>query len=87
MKGTEIERIKDLIQKAELEQAKAQGVKDNIKAEWKKKYGFDTIEQAKEKLEELSGDLKKNEMKKEKLINELSESQDWDKIEEELDED
>ena len=49
-----------------------------------KKYGFETLEEAKEKLEELSAEVEKNEKKKEKLMNELNESQDWDKIEEEL---
>lgn len=84
MKIDEIERIQELIQKAELEQAKSQGVKDNIKSEWKKKYGFETIGEAKEKLEELKTELNKNVKKKEKLTNELMESQEWDKIEEEL---
>lgn len=84
MKTSEMERIKDLIKTAELEQAKAQGAKDNIKADWKKKYDFETLEEAKEKLEELSAEVEKNEKKKEKLMNELNESQDWDKIEEEL---
>ena len=86
MKVNEIERIKNLIQEAELEQAKAQGVKDSIKAEWKKKYGFDSIEKAKEMLEELESNLEKNEKKKVKLTEELEEFQDWDKIEKELEE-
>ena len=84
MKTSEIERIKELIKTAELEQAKAQGAKDSIKVEWKKKYDFETLEEAKAKLEEISSNLEKNEKKKEKLMNELNESQDWDKIEEEL---
>lgn len=84
MKTSEFENIKDLIQKAEMEQAKAQGVKDSIKAEWKKKYGFDTLEEAKEKLNELNSEYEKNESRKEKLMNELSESQDWEQIENEL---
>ena len=84
MKVNELEKIKDLIQRAELEQAKAQGVKDSIKAEWKKKYGFDSVEEAKAKLEELESNLAKNEKKKDKLIQELEESQDWEKIEDEL---
>lgn len=86
MKVSEIERIKDLIKTAELEQAKAQGAKDSIKAEWKKKYGFETLEEAKEKLKELNAGVEKNEKKKEKLMTELSESQDWDEIETELEE-
>ena len=65
MKVSEIERIKELIKTAELEQAKAQGAKDSIKAEWKKKYGFETLEEAKAKLEEISSNLEKNEKKKE----------------------
>ena len=84
MKVNELEKIKDLIQRAELEQAKAQGVKDSIRAEWKKKYGFDSVEEAKAKLEELESNLAKNEKKKDKLIQELEESQDWEKIEDEL---
>lgn len=84
MKTSEFENIKDLIQKAEVEKAKAQGVKENIKAEWKKNYGFDTLDEAKEKLEELNSEYNKNESRKEKLMNELAESQDWEQIEDEL---
>ena len=84
MKTDEVSRIKDLIGMTELEQAKAQGAKDNIKAGWKKEYGCETVEEAKEKLEELIAEQKKNQTRKDKLINELSESQDWDKIEDEL---
>lgn len=84
MKVNEIERIKEIIQRTEFEQAKAQGVKDSIKAEWKKKYGFETLEEAKEKLKEISVNLEKNEKKKEKLLSELLESQDWESIEDEL---
>ena len=84
MKTNELENIKDLIQRAEVEKAKAQGVKESIKAEWEKKYGFETIGEAEEKLAELNSEYNKNEKKKEKYLNELSESQDWEKIEEEL---
>lgn len=84
MKTSEFENIKDLIQRAEVEKAKSQGVKDSIKSEWKKKYGFETLEEAKDKLKELENEFNKNENRKEKLMNELVESQDWEKIEEEL---
>lgn len=84
MKTSEFENIKDLIQRAEVEKAKSQGVKDSIKSEWKKKYGFETLEEAKEKLKELNSEYDKNESRKEKLMNELEESQDWEQIEEEL---
>lgn len=84
MKTSEFENIKNLIQRAEVEKAKSQGVKDSIKSEWKKKYGFETLEEAKDKLKELETEFNKNESRKEKLMNELEESQDWEQIEEEL---
>lgn len=84
MTTKEFENIKDLIQQAEVEKAKAQGVKESIKAEWKKKYGFETLEEAKNKLDELNAEFNKNEKRKEKYMNELEESQDWEAIEEEL---
>lgn len=84
MTTKEFENIKDLIQQAEVEKAKAQGVKESIKAEWKKKYGFETLEEAKNKLNELNAEFNKNEKRKEKYMNELEESQDWEAIEEEL---
>lgn len=84
MKTSEFENIKDLIQRAEVEKAKSQGVKDSIKSEWKKKYGFETLEEAKDKLKELDSEYNKNENRKEKLMNELEESQDWEQIEEDL---
>lgn len=84
MKTSEFENIKNLIQRAEVEKAKSQGVKDSIKSEWRKKYGFETLEEAKDKLKELETECNKNENRKEKLMNELEESQDWEQIEEEL---
>lgn len=84
MKTSEFENIKNLIQRAEVEKAKSQGVKDSIKSEWRKKYGFETLEEAKDKLKELETEYNKNENRKEKLMNELEESQDWEQIEEEL---
>lgn len=84
MKTSEFENIKNLIQRAEVEKAKSQGVKDSIKSEWRKKYGFETLEEAKDKFKELETEYNKNESRKEKLMNELEESQDWEQIEEEL---
>lgn len=84
MKTSEFENIKELIRRAEVEKAKAEGVKESIKAEWKKKYGFETIEEAEAKLKELEAEYDKNESRKEKLMKELEESQDWERIEDEL---
>ncbi len=80
----EVQKIKDLIGKSEVENAKAQGVIEDIKSEWREKYGFDTVEEASCKYEELKENLSKMENREEKLMKDLSQIQDWEKIEEEL---
>ena len=80
----EVQKIKDLIGKSEVENAKAQGVIEDIKSEWREKYGFDTVEEANCKYEELKENLSKMENREEKLMKDLSQIQDWEKIEEEL---
>ena len=47
MELKEVERIKDLINKNEIEKAKAQGVKESIKKQWKEKFGTDDVEEIK----------------------------------------
>lgn len=84
MTANELLKIKDLIKKAELESAKAEGQIESIKKEWKEKYGFDSVNKANEKLEELKQELENSTNRLNKIYNELLESQDWDKLEEEL---
>lgn len=84
MTTNELLKIKDLIKKSELESAKAEGQIESIKKEWKEKYGFDSINKAEIKLEELKQELENSNNRLNKLSNELLESQDWDKLEEEL---
>jgi flagellar biosynthesis/type III secretory pathway protein FliH len=47
------EEIKGLVAKAELREARAQGVIESIQKGWKEGYGFSTLEEAKKKHEEL----------------------------------
>jgi hypothetical protein len=84
MTTNELLKIKDLIKKSELESAKAEGQIESIKKEWKEKYGFDSINKAEMKLEELKQELENSNNRLNKLYKELEESQDWDKLEEEL---
>lgn len=78
---SEIESIKEKIKNAEIKSARAQGVIDNIKKEWKEKYGTDDIEEIKIKL----NDLKKNQVlyeeKINKLMKKLNDSYNWDSLE------
>ena len=84
MELKEVERIKDLINKNEIEKAKAQGVKESIKKQWKEKFGTDDVEEIKGKLQELQGELDNSNKRLETLSNKLFNSYDWDKLEEEL---
>ena len=84
MELKEVERIKDLINKNEIEKAKAQGVKESIKKQWKEKFGTDDVEEIKGKLQEMQGELENSNKRLETLSNKLFNSYDWDKLEEEL---
>lgn len=77
-------KIKSLINKSKLESAKSEGRMESIKKGWKEKYGFDSVNKANEKLEELKQELENSTNRLNKVYNELLESQDWDKLEEEL---
>ena len=84
MELKEFERIKRLIKEAELKSAKSQGVIDSITRSWKEKYGLSTVEEAETKLKELEEEKKRIDERLEKLMKELYESYDWDKLEGEL---
>lgn len=80
----DVERINDLINKAELENAKNQGILENIRKEWMEKYGTDDVKIIKQKLKELKSDLENSNERQNKLYNELMELQDWEQLEEDL---
>lgn len=85
MKGVkEVEEIKELIKRIEIENAKSQGIAEGIESKWENEYGFRTLEEAEKKLAELRSDYDKTCERKNKLEKELNEAQDWDKLEMEL---
>lgn len=84
MELKEVERIKDLINKNEIEKAKAQGVRENIKKQWKEKFDTDDINEIKEKLLEMQGELENSNKRLQTLADKLFNSYDWGKLEEEL---
>ena len=84
MELKEVERIKDLINKNEIEKAKAQGVKESIKKQWKEKFGTDDVEEIKGKVQEMQGELDNSNKRLETLSNKLFNSYDWDQLAEEL---
>lgn len=84
MELKEVERIKDLINKNEIEKAKAQGVRESIKKQWKEKFGTDDVNEIKEKLQEMQSELENSNKRLQTLENKLFSSYDWDKFEEDL---
>ena len=58
MNVKEVERIKNLIQDAELSNAKSQGIVENIQKEWKDKFGTDKLEDVEKELKKLQEELK-----------------------------
>jgi len=84
MEIKELEQIKKTIAAAELRAAKADGVIEKIKAEWKENYGVDTVEDAQKELDTLSEKITKHRSKQKTLLDELEAMEDWDKLSEEL---
>lgn len=84
MNVKEVERIKELISKAEIVSAKSQGKQDAIKAEWKKKYGTDNESDILKILQGLEQEEQKTKERQDVIYEKLMNSCDWDKLEEEL---
>lgn len=79
-----VQEINELIQKAEIENAKNSGLIENIKKEWKEKWGTDNPDELKKKLEEFNNELDKSKERLNKVYSELINAQNWDELEEEL---
>lgn len=84
MNVKEVERIKGLIQEAELANAKSQGIIEDIQKEWKEKFGSDKLEDVEKELENIQTELEQSDKRLNKLEKKLNDSYDWDKLEEEL---
>ena len=67
-----------------IENAKNSGLIENIKKEWKEKFGTDDPKEIKEKLQEMKEEFEKSDARKNKLYNDLLNAYDWDELEEEL---
>lgn len=84
MNVKEVERIEDLIKKAELEVAKSEGQLQTLRIQWKKAYGTDNEQEIKEILKNQKAELTKTQDRLNVLYNKLLEACDWDSLEEEL---
>ena len=65
--------LKNKVKQAELDNATALGKKQAIQQNWKQTYGFDTVEQAQAKLQEIQKQNKDKAEKQQKLLQQLQE--------------
>ena len=80
MTTTEFESIKNKIKQLELGAATAKGKIETIENNWQKKYGFSTLEEAKNKREELKSEIAEKTEKRNELMDKLEKSFDWDSV-------
>ncbi len=76
-----INEIKSLISRCEIESAKAQGIIENIKKQWKEEFGTDDEKEVEEKLQEMKTELKQSNERLERLYDKLVNSYDWEQLE------
>ena len=76
----EFEDIKGKINKLELDAASSKGKIESIESNWKKKYGFTSLEDAKKKRDEINKEITDKTDTRNKLMEKLQKSFDWDSI-------
>ena len=80
MTEQEFTSIKNKIKNKELESATAKGKQDSIVELWKNKYGCNTLDEAKKKLEELKTEKADKEKKRDEYFEKLKKITDWEKV-------
>lgn len=80
MTTNEFENIKNKIKKLELDAASSKGKIESIESNWKKKYGFTSLEDAKKKRDEINKEIADKTDTRNKLMEKLENSFDWDSI-------
>lgn len=80
MTTTEFESIKNKVNKLELDAAASKGKIESIESNWKKKYNFTTLEDAKKKRDEIKKEISEKTETRNKLMDKLEKSFDWNSI-------
>lgn len=80
MTEQEFTEIKNKIKNKELESATAKGKQDSIIELWKTKYGCNSLEGARKKLDELKSDKAEKEKKRDEYFEKLKNITDWNKL-------
>jgi hypothetical protein len=80
MNVDQLEIIKEKIEKAKQQKAKAEGALEKILDQWKEEYGCASIEEAQQKHDEISSCIEKEEERLNSLLNELEKITDWGSV-------
>lgn len=80
MTEMQFKNIKEKINIATTKALEANGKMLAIKEQWRSKYGFDTLEDAKKKLDEMKTDIEEKKKMRENLMDRLESSFDWESI-------
>jgi len=80
----QFQHIRALITEAENKAAKAQGVMEKIEKEWSKSLGEGSLKAAKAKCNEMMDTIRKQEERRDKLMEELEALYDWKQLESDL---
>ena len=80
MTEQEFEKIKQNIKAKELQNAAAKGKQESIIEMWKTKYGCNTLEEAKKKLEELKSESEEKSKKRDEYFERLKAITDWNNL-------
>ena len=76
----EFESIKNKIKNKELENAAAKGKQESITEIWKTKYGCNTLEEAKKKLEEMKAESLEKSKKRDEYFEKLVSITNWENL-------
>lgn len=76
----EFEQIKNKIKNKELENAAAKGKQESIIEIWKTKYGCNTLEEAKKKLEEIKAESLEKSKKRDEYFEKLVSITNWENL-------
>jgi hypothetical protein len=82
----EVEKINNLIERAQIESAKSKGKIEQIEKDWKEKYGTSDLDEVISIKDKMESDLKSKEKEAESLYDDLVNGYDWEQLEEELNE-
>ena len=80
MSEQEFESIKNKIKNKEFENAAAKGKQETIMEIWKTKYGCNTLEEAKKKLEEMKAESLEKSKKRDEYFEKLVSITNWENL-------